>query len=421
MEAAYRRFRKDSLCALIPKEYILGPTVEEELDDVTFGEDTDLIGSFSRTPEELAKAEALAGDVLPKVVGTSTFHERTREVLTEFSDLFSRTVGVKAAFITPMEFELQPLQWEKLKGQLSGPPRRQSALKSAEIRRQLDLMLKLGVIQHSQSSTYSQVLLAKKPNNKFRFCADYRVLNLCIEAMGWPLPNISNMIQRIGAHKPQFFGVVDTTSGYHQVDLAARCRALAAFITEFGVFEPVRISFGIKTAPSYFQQQIAGIIMSGLNYVILEMYIDDILLYAQSEEEYLDNLRTLFSRLLLHNITLNPDKCRFCLTEVEFVGHLISRDGIRFSPEKLRKVFEFELPQSVRQLRSFLGLANYFHDHVEGYAEVAGPLYNLISDTKKANRLYWSCSSLTRTMVLCMLRRMRLTTRLVACATNLSR
>ncbi|MBX9692121.1 MAG: hypothetical protein K2Z81_07040, partial [Cyanobacteria bacterium] len=383
--------RNETLNVLVPKEQILGKAADEELEDLFLGEDDDLVASFAQTEAERAARQTTpAEDRLPKVVGDFPLAHRTRALLEEFPDIFSRVVGETPASITPMPLLLDKQKWQEQLKQLQAPPRRQSPMKNAEILRQINQMLALGVIKPSQAPYRSQVLLAKKANGKWRFCIDYRILNLCIEAFGWPLPNISHMIQRIGDRKPQWFGVIDTTSGYHQLLLSEECSQFAAFVTEFGVYEPTRVAFGIKTAPSYFQQKIAGEIMAGLNYVILEMYIDDILTYAQTEDEYIENLRKIFERLRQFKITLNPDKCRFCLREVEFVGHLITRHGVKFSPEKIRKVFDFELPTTAKQLRSFLGLANYFHSHVKDYSSIVQPLHALLTNTKKAHRLYWT-------------------------------
>jgi transposase InsO family protein len=262
----------------------------------------------------------------------------------------------------------------------------------------VELMLQLGVIKRSQSSTYSQVLLAPKPGGKWRFCIDYRSINNCMEAMRWPLPRIDHMLQRIGDKNPRFFGVIDATSGYHQVLLDERCRKYAAFITEDGLWEPVRIAFGLKTAPSYYQQQIAGTIMSGLMYRIMEMYIDDILIHAESEKEYLHNLDLVFKRLQEFNITLNPDKCRLGLSEVEFVGTLISARGLSISPQKKMKALAFEQPETSKQLRSFLGLANYFHAHLHQFSNAAKPLFEMLKgyekQGKKTFKLRWTEDSM---------------------------
>lgn len=127
----------------------------------------------------------------------------------------------------------------------------------------LEQMMANGIIKPSQASEYSQVLLVKKPTGALRFCVDYRKLNELLKSMGWPIPNIKRLFVRlVGQRKAKYFAVLDLTSGYHQVLLDELTSKYAAFITDFGVFQPIRLWMGLKTAPAYFQQQMA-IILSG--------------------------------------------------------------------------------------------------------------------------------------------------------------
>jgi hypothetical protein len=163
-------------------------------------------------------------------------------------------------------------------------------------------MLKNNVIRKSQASTYSQILLTPKPNNKWRFCVDYRNFNATCKKQGWPIPNIKLMIQRIGQHVPRskIFGKIDLTSGYHQAPLGESSRALTAFITIIGVFEWLRVPMGLGGAPSYFQQVMATVVLMGLLHICCELYIDDILIHAATETEFLHRTRQIFERFRKH-------------------------------------------------------------------------------------------------------------------------
>ena len=330
-------------------------------------------------------------DPLPKMMGDTPFHHRIRALCAEFVDIFSREVKPTPAKVAPLELHLKPNA--KFLKTIGGGPRIQSPAKSAEIKRQLEQMLRLGVIQPSTSLTYSQVTLAPKPHSdKWRFCVDYRELNEDLESLYYVIPNIRSMMQRIGSKKPKKMGTVDCTSGYHQTSLSERSRQYAAFVTEFGVFEPVRVPFGIHVAPSYFQKTMATTVIGGeLLFNNVDLYIDDILLYAQDDDEFLDILRKLFVRCRQFNITLHPDKCKLGVEEIEYVGHVIDKDGMHMSEEKIRKVLEFEKPSTVREMQSFLGLANYFRDHIRNHSTIAQPLYGMYNSKsdKGGKRLIW--------------------------------
>jgi hypothetical protein len=218
--------------------------------------------------------------------------------------------------------------------------------------------------------------------------------------MGWPIPNIKQMFTRLGRKKAKYFAVVDLTQGYHQISLSANSRTYAAFVTDMGVYEPKRIWMGLKTAPSYFQQQLASIVLAGLLYDICELYIDDIIIHGRTEVEFLANLDKVFRRFEEYLLTLNPEKCILGVSEIEYVGHVINDLGLKMSDAKIRQVLEFPLPKSTSELRSFAGLANYFRDHIQNFSSIAHPLYNLIANHAKRGILKWDASALEAFQIL---------------------
>jgi hypothetical protein len=183
--------------------------------------------------------------------------------------------------------------------------------------------------------------------------------------MGWPIPNIEAMLRRIGSQRAKYYGIMDLTSGYHQAPLSASARIFTAFITFCGVYEWLRVPMGLKGAPSYFQKIMASVVLAGLLYFICELYLDDILIYARTHEEFLERLRKVFERLRKHKLTVNPTKCSFGMSEVEYVGHVINEKGLSFSHEKKEKVFNIPKPTIGKHLKSFIGCAEYFHSHIK--------------------------------------------------------
>ena len=324
------------------------------------------------------------------IMGSPKLQSDIKDLLVEFSDIFRKDVSPKPADVPSMDVKVDKPKWNTLKGNMGVSPRVQSRDKNDEIHKQVEKMLELGVIQRSNANRYSQVLLVPKPNNKWRFCIDYQPLNACCEGDGWNLPNIQQMLQRLGSHKPKLFAVMDLTSGYHQAPLNVSSRVFTAFITFMGIFEWLRVPMGLKGAASYFQKVLATVVLIGLIYYVCELYIDDIIVHAQNAESFLSRLRQVFERLRKYNITLNPEKCRFGLQAVEYVGHTIDETGLSFSTEKLNEVLAIPPPTYAKELRSFLGLASYFRDHINNLATIAKPLQDMITDYEKKRKLIWT-------------------------------
>jgi transposase InsO family protein len=147
---------------------------------------------------------------------------------------------------------------------------------------------------------------------------------------------------------------------------------------------------GLKTAGSYFQQQISHVVLQGLIFQICEVYIDDVIIHGETMEEFLENLAKVFKRFRQYRIYLNPDKCVLGVNEIEYVGHVVNEHGISMSREKINKVLKFPIPEKLKELRSFLGLVNYFRDHIAQYATVVGPLYTRLHELTKSRQLKWT-------------------------------
>jgi len=333
-------------------------------------------------------------DVLPKdIQGPSTLQTNIQALLHEYKDIFSRTVRKEPAKLDPFVIELIPDETWTTSTKNKGRPRPCSTVKQEEMLKQVNKLVELGVVQQSQAPNYSQVHMVPKKPNGWRFALDYRQLNQSTKSLGWPLPNIREMFSRIGERKAKYYGVMDLTSGYHQVEIHPACRFLTAFITLFGLFEWLRVPMGVKGAPSYFQQMMAGVVLVGLLYIMCEVYLDDVLVFGRDDDEFIYNLGKVFARFRQYNITLHPDKCRFGLSEVEYVGYVINEKGMSFSQEKIDSVLNFPKPVIMKQLKSFLGLANYFHTHVREHSMLVRPLHAMLHDYNKTKKLIWTPSA----------------------------
>jgi hypothetical protein len=323
------------------------------------------------------------------VEGTQTFRESLEKLVSKYSHVFATTVRRDPALLPPLNIEVDHEKWENLPHEKYARP--QSPDKQAAIKAFIEQALKDGLIQKSEARQFSQVLLTRKPNGKWRFCVDYRRLNLLTKALGWPIQNIESLLLRIGRKRGKFYATLDLTSGFHQTSISVDSRKYTAFITEWGVYEWCRSPMGPKSVPSYFQDKIQTIVLKDLIGSIVELYVDDLITWAQTEDELIENLERVFAQLDRFNISVNPEKCKFGMTKVEYVGHTLDDTGLHFSPEKLKTVEEFRLPETQKDLKSFLGLASYFRSHIAHHAELSRPLQQMLPTTayKPRQRIEW--------------------------------
>ena len=312
--------------------------------------------------------------------GPESLQRGAKLVCNKHKKIISKELNEVHADITPMKIRLSG-DWGTRTDQQ--PPRQQSRLKTEEISVQTRNMLMAHVIAESQAPAHSQVMMTVKPNGTWRFCIDYRRLNVVSTPNSFPLPRIKDILERIGKKKPKYFAVIDLTKGYYQAPLDKESRHLTAFITPHGKFEWLRVAMGLQGAPSYFQRAMANEVLYGLVRQICEVYLDDIIIYGATEEEFLANLDTVLTRLEEKRITINPDKCRIGLTSIEYVGHVIDETGVSFSKEKIAKAISIELPETTSELKTFCGVVNYFREHCHNGAARMEPLNNLLKGYNK--------------------------------------
>ena len=310
------------------------------------------------------------------VEGSDTLKRGIGDLLSEFEDVFSTELKREPAKIPPMELTVNRELWERSVN--SRAPRVVSILKQLELRKQINKMLDCNVIQPSEAAYYSQVLLTPKTDGSWRFCVDFRNLNAACANIGGYIPMIKEMLQRLGKARPKIFGVLDLTKGYYQAPLSLLSVLLTAFITFMGLFQWLRVPMGLKGAPTYFQRVMVQVVLVGLVMYICEVYLDDIIVHARTEIEFLERLRAVFERLRKHGITLNPAKCRLGMDKTEYVGHVIDETGLSFSQEKKNEVLRCSRPHTQKDLKKFLGLVNYFRDHIQNHSMIVQPLHEMV-------------------------------------------
>ena len=213
---------------------------------------------------------------------------------------------------------------------------------------------------------------------------DFRKINEITDQDAYPLPVIEDILDHLG--KAKFFSAFDLSSGFHQIPIEENSKKITAFTTSEGHFEFERMPFGLKNAPATFQRMMDNA-LKGQNGKICMVYLDDIIVFGTSIEKHNKNLVTLFERLRQTGLKLQPDKCEYLRPEIEYLGHVITKDGVRPNPAKLKAVAEFPIPKSPTHVKSFLGLSGYYRKFIKNYATVAKPLMEL---TKISNPFSWT-------------------------------
>ena len=271
-----------------------------------------------------------------------------------------------------MTFTVAKNEWEAPENRLSS--RHISVEKHEALNQMIDGLLYLKVIQLSRATAWSQAHLVRKPTNGWRFTVDFRNLNKVISNEGWQIPNMKEMIERIGSVRPARFAIADLTSGFFQMPLDEPCRQYTAFITFRGIYEWTRVPMGLLPSANFFQKSMGVHVLHGLIYNICEVYIDDMLIFGTNEDNFLTNTRTVCQRCRERNVTLNAKKLIIGFDTIPFVGHDIDAKGINMSQNELRVRIECK-PTSQKELQLFMGVVIYFKDHLRrDHSVVAIPL-----------------------------------------------
>ena len=241
-------------------------------------------------------------------------------------------------------------------------------------------MLTRGIIQPSTSPWASPVILVKKKDGTDRFVVDYRRLNSVTRKDSYPLPRIDDALDALNGS--QLYSLMDLMSGYWQVEMHPASREHTAFTTYGGLYEFLVTPFGLTSAPPTFMR-LMECVLRNLTYKICLIYLDDILVYSRTFDDHLFHLRQVFDRLRQANLKLKPSKCHFACAKVQYLGHIVSGDGVAPDPEKISAVKNFPRPHNVKTVRSFLGLANYYRRFIKDFAKLAAPLNKLLRKDQK--------------------------------------
>jgi len=222
--------------------------------------------------------------------------------------------------------------------------------------RQVEQLRSANIIRESSSPWAAPIVVVKKKNGEFRMCIDYRRLNSLTVRPIYNIPDSSGIFYHIS--DSTFFSTIDVSSAYHQCPIKESDKHLTAFTTRNGQFEFNRMPFGLCGAPFTFQRLMTSVLRDQ-NWLTCLIYLDDIVVFSRTFEEHVQRLSVIFGKIREAGLKLSPAKCKFFSPEVKYLGHVISKDGLKTDPEKICALKKWPLPDSVCELRKFLGFCNY--------------------------------------------------------------
>lgn len=265
------------------------------------------------------------------------------------------------------------------------PPRRVPVYKRQALEDEVKKLEEKGLIEKSNSPWSSQTVMVQKKDGSWRMCIDYRKLNERTIKDAYPLTRIDENLDTLeGA---EWYSSLDLDMAYHQVPMDPDDKEKTAFATpRGGLYQYTTMPFGLCNAASTFQRLIERT-LSGLQWKIAVLYLDDIVCFGKDFASHLSNLKEVFEKLSKAGLKLKPKKCHLMQKEISFLGHVVSREGVRTDPMKISSIKEMPRPKTVTQVRSFLGLASYYRKFIENFSKIAKPLFDL---TKKDKKFIWS-------------------------------
>ena len=228
-----------------------------------------------------------------------------------------------------------------------------------------------GYIEPSKSPFGANVRFVQKKDGTLRMCLDYRALNKITVHNKYPLPRIDDLIDKMSGAK--CFSSLDLASGYHQIRIAEEDVPKTAFSTPFGHYQFKVLAFGLTNAPATFQYAMNDLFAAQLGRYVC-VYLDDILIFSKNAEDHEKHLEEVLSILEKNKFFAKLSKCDFNRNELLYLGHIIGADGMKVDPAKIATVASWPAPRDLQQLRSFLGLTNYFRKFIQGYAARCKPL-----------------------------------------------
>lgn len=246
----------------------------------------------------------------------------------------------------------------------------------------LERNLALGVVEKSTSAWCSPVIILPKSNTgEYRWVVNLKRINEHAKPDAYAPQRVNDILDQL--REANYLSSIDCKSAYWQIPLESSSREKTAFMVPGrGLYQFTRLPQGLNSSSAAWQRFIDGVIGYDLQPHCF-VYLDDIILISATFEEHIELLEKVMSRLETANITINLDKCKFCRSELRYLGYIVDKEGLRVCPDKVRAVQEFNRPKSVKEVRRFVGLASWYRRFVPHFASVIAPITNLTKGTRE--------------------------------------
>uniref|UniRef100_A0A224Z7U7 RNA-directed DNA polymerase n=1 Tax=Rhipicephalus zambeziensis TaxID=60191 RepID=A0A224Z7U7_9ACAR len=339
-------------------------------------------------PENTEGVAAMYATLPPAVMksladfkGTNHQRNQLEAVLTPFSGMFTEHPGKTDVLVHRINTgDAQPWRCN---------PRPLSQHKRALLDRALDEMIDTGAVRPSESPWAFPVVLAPKKDGTARLCVDYRKLNAVTVRDSYPLPAISSITYALGNAK--FFTTIDCSRGYLQIEVHPDDVAKTAFTCHRGLFEFVRMPFGLSNSPSSYQRMMDMVLGDAkFNYAL--WYLDDVTVFSRTFEEHLEHLHTVLQRMSAAGLTIHPGKLQLATNKINLLGFVVDNGVLKPNPDKLRAIADFPPPRNTKSLQRFLGMIAFYRDFIAQCADISRPLTQLL---KKGAKWLWSSEQQT--------------------------
>uniref|UniRef100_A0A8R7VF59 Reverse transcriptase domain-containing protein n=1 Tax=Triticum urartu TaxID=4572 RepID=A0A8R7VF59_TRIUA len=312
----------------------------------------------------------LIRDTTMKKPANNTIPPPVEEVIQQFPEVFQEPKG-----LSPKRSHEHKIPLKEKEKPPNSRPYRVPHMQRNELERQIDGMLRDKIIRASESPYSSPAILVMKKDGTWRMCIDYRKLNAATIKNKFPIPVIEDLLDEL--HGATYFTKLDLRSGYHQVRMSEEYIPKTAFRTYFGHYEFLVMPFGLANAPGTFQALMNSIFGPYLRKFVL-VFFDDILIFSKSLTEHIAHLQIVLQLLKEHQLFAKMSKCVFGVQQVEYLGHIITGEGVSTDPAKVAAVADWPLPTTPTQLRGFLGLCGYYRRFVKFFGTIARPLHDVL-------------------------------------------